>query len=43
MANGVDPDQMPYSPVSDLGLSSVFKGVSVPIPRVVTESTINYP
>ena len=42
MANSVDPDQMPYSPISDLGLSSVFRGVSVPIPRVVIVSTINY-
>ena len=34
MANSVDPDQMPCSAVSDLGLS-VCKGLSVPKLRVI--------
>ena len=45
MANSVDPDQMPLSAASDLGLHSfqrpiwvytVFKGLSVSILRVIT-------
>ena len=40
MANSVDPDQMPHSVASDLGLHCL--GLSVPIFRVITVGTDMY-